>query len=348
MMVFDGSVTIENASDVDEMQLYTHITGDLTIDAPGLERVELPHLRDVGEVLTVVEDEAAGCQDIVFADLAAVGGFDFDGDIAGSAGRRCAIELPSLDGLGYINFTRGVSRVDLSAADNLEVNLFRADLEVLDLSGMTTGSLVWGDSRVTDLRADALVDAFVHLDSYGVANFELPNLQRLQFEAEGPGLTTLSFPEVTDLDSMTIVAANDLTTIDVPLATTFWSIRITDNASLVSFDVPGLAEVLEPSFSDLFGSITIRDNPNLSNCELQSLRDGIDNTYVNGSNFADNDDSRCPDPLPLPPGPFLGNCTFEGVCGALADPGDSCSCDLDCKGGGGIHPCCPDVVAECG
>lgn len=347
MMVFEGSVTIENAEDIEEMFVYTHITGDLRVDAPGLEQVALPHLQEVGEVLSVVEDEVAGCQDIDFPTLATVGGFDFDGDISGSAGRRCAIKLPSLNGLTSINFTRGVSSVDLSSADDIEISLYRTNLELLDVSGMTTGSFLWADTRVEDLRADALLDAFVHLNSYEGTSFELPNVQRLGLEVEGPYLETLSFPSATDLDPMTIFAATDLVTVNAPLATAFLWIRIQENTSLENLNVPELAEVLEPRYSDLFGSIFIQDNSNLSNCDLQTLRDGIDNTYVSGSNFEGNDDSSCPDPAPLPDGPYLGNCTFPDVCG-FPDPSETCSCDLDCADGGGFYPCCPDVAAECG
>jgi len=345
MMVFEGSVTIENAEDVQEMLLYTHITGDLTINAPGIEAVELPHLQEVGELLTVVEDPIAGCQDIHFPELQSAAGFDFEGDQFIATGRRCAIELPSLNGVERIVFNAGISRVDLASADNLEVNLWRADLERLDLSGMTTGALVWGDSSVAELHADALGDAYVHLSNHENSNFELPNATRVALEVTGNGLTSVSFPQATDI-ALSVWAATDLATISAPSATHFDNISVRENPALSSLDLPALSQVREPEWADLFVSIAIYDNPSLSNCDLQTIRDNLDPTFVEYSSFADNNSSSCSDPQPLPASPYINNCTWEGACGGYA-PGGDCDCDPDCSSDGFVD-CCSDQAALCG
>lgn len=150
--ILEGSYTIENTDDLEEFIDFTGITGSLSINAPGLEVISLPNLRDVGVDLAL--DGNTHLTSLDFPVLESVGG---------------DLSVVSNDVLTAIDF-RALESVggDLSVVNNNTVT----SIEGFPMLASIGGSLVVTDN-------DALIYlAFPALESVGgslnVRNWALP------------------------------------------------------------------------------------------------------------------------------------------------------------------------------
>ena len=119
--IFDGSITIENDSDVLLYQNVTEVQGDLTITAPGLQSVSLPCLVTIEGNLMITENTALENVDL--------------------------LALTSVGGALNVNSNAALASIDLSKVETVGENLWvfnNAALPTFDLSSVISvgGNLI--------------------------------------------------------------------------------------------------------------------------------------------------------------------------------------------------------------
>lgn len=350
-VVLEGSFVVANRTDVDELANVSEITGDLTIQAAGMDLVSLPLLQRIGQELIIVEDVTDGCQSVHMPQLTTVGGFTYEDLQLLSAPTKCNIDLPALNGVDYIHlhWTSAIGRLNLASANNIELRFYEAHLDQLDVSSMTDGYFNWDRSSVLDIRADNFTTGMITLDDYSHTSFALPNFYSGSLtvaRTQWNDLTQIDLPRLTFINSLTIRNTRNLLSVNLPMATHYWTLRINDNEALNNLYIPQLRQV-NPLATDLmeFGVISICDNAQLDNCDLQTFLANLDNTYLEYCFVEDNNDDICAQPEIPSPSPHLNNCTWSQACGHIA-PGGECSCRPDCADS--FLECCADVVQQCG
>jgi hypothetical protein len=261
--VIDGSFTIHNSLDVATLDGVQTITGDLIIDAPGMTKIDVPTVQNIGGMLWM--PGSATLTELSFANLASAGTVIIVGETT-----LQTLALPKL---------ATISAPPIPSTDN---QLTAQTIDVTSLISVQGSLDVSTENMSLSLASLTSVGGDLVLDFGAMTTLTLPSLVTCgKVWIDGsPTLTTLSLPAMTG-GGISLSYNTSLTTIDAPVlqsgsliadsdpvlgslsspALTNGSIEATGNSVLSSLDFPALQS----------GSIKIDNNPQLSALSLPAM-----------------------------------------------------------------------------
>lgn len=277
--VLEGSVLIQNDEDILRVACYTTITGNLTIDAPGLTTLVLPALTTIG------------------------------GDLTSGTVTLTSIGLPSLTRVGgeltLYNMAESIAHIDLSALVEVSgaLTFYGAGTNPgLSVLASVGGTLTMHMSAVEGAYIDlpSLTTVLGDLDLRGATDINLPQLALIQgsLPVDTRTLVSLNLPNLVTVGELAVLGEGGLGAIvDIKLpslSNVLGGLDITDNPSLVELDLQALTTIGEgggmpvgylditnndvltsidlPAFTA--GTVVIRDNDALVSINLPSLATG--------------------------------------------------------------------------
>jgi hypothetical protein len=316
--VIDGSFIVNNSVDAAQLVGVTTITGDLTVDAAGLESVDFSSLQTLGGTLY---DKGFSGTVLAFPALTSAAGLSVISPIA-----TPPIELPVLATVGNIviqqhTFTSlsfpaltsmGAFSVNGSTLTTLSmpvlttatgVSISNTGLSSLDFSNVTvTGSVtISNSSNLTSLSLHATSLTSLFLVSIPVTSIDLSSLTQVTqnlYIDDMPNLTSIDFTSLATVGSWMYIENNPaLDTLAFPALTSVAStvssglgFGIINNAVLSSFSAPVWTSFGPTPYTPNC-QLEVYQNPHLPSCEIHAV---VDPMNAPGAIFSNDDGATCP------------------------------------------------------
>lgn len=288
----DGSITIHNSIEASVLVGVVEITGNLVIDAPGMQSIDLSTLAIVGGNVEV----AAYAGTLALPSLATIGGkLSWD--------TTSELTAPSLSSVGSLRLVKpAAGALDLSAlvtSGDFEVNVTAPAPETVSVPQLTTTgklalvgnadyampSLVTVGSSATptamlstgrSLQAPGLTTVHGGL-TVGTPTVSFPELQSVSatLSINNAATTSAQFPKLSSTGTVAVFMSG-VTSIAFPSLQTTGGFSIAINSSLTSVTAPALATAR---------SVTVTANPAITSLTFPSLTT-IDESLNVGSNSA--------------------------------------------------------------
>jgi hypothetical protein len=204
--VLQGSFTIANAIDVATLSTYCEITGDLSINAPGLSEISLPALQTVGGNITGAP-ATNQVPDLIRLDLPAL-----------SSVQRLDVEASALETVTLTNLTT-FSLLTLSSPQLATVDV--SSMASVPNANITISGAIGGPLSVTfpnltngnlyiqaggAVAAPKLTAGLVSISASSVDLSALQTSASLSVSVSGNGSETVSFPNLTSAGAAYVTA----------------------------------------------------------------------------------------------------------------------------------------------
>ncbi len=149
--VFAGSFKVENKPDEEKCRSFKQVAQDLVVEAPGLTKLNLRGVKNVGDDLFIASNTAL--TDLDLGDLTIIGGglFIWDNDVlADTSGLR---NVRAIGGALHITNNRSLARLILGAVSGIGTVRITSNPKLADLSGLARIEFIAGDLIIANNAA---------------------------------------------------------------------------------------------------------------------------------------------------------------------------------------------------